>query len=92
VKVARTAAARDDLAAIAAYLYERNPFAAENVADDIFATVGRLSDLPFRGRRQDEADVLKLVSPRDRHRIFYVIEEDAAVVTILAILHPARQA
>ena len=92
MKVAYTAAARDDLAAIAAYLHERNPFAAKHVADDILATVGRLSDLPFSGRRQGEANVRKLVSPRYRYRIFYVIEEDAAVVTILAVLHPARQA
>ncbi len=86
-----TQAARDDFADLATYLESRHPFAIANVADDILVAIDRLTDFPFSGRRQDEADVRKLVSRRYRYRIFYRVDEEAATVTILAILHPARQ-
>lgn len=91
MNVVYTQAARDDLAALATYLNARHPFAVPKIADDILIAIDHLTDFPFSGRRQDEADVRKLVSRRYRYRIFYRVDEEVATVTILAILHPARQ-
>ena len=88
VVYARTAL--DQLDGIATLLLARDRAAAARVEDDRRAEIARVGDFPLSGRRQDEGDVRKVVSPGYRYRIFYAVDQAASVITLLSILHPAR--
>ena len=78
-----------DLAAIHAWLAERNPAAAGRVIAAIEHSAGLLADNPGSGRREDRGLGRILVVPRYRYVISYRIENGA--VEIRYIFHPRQE-
>ena len=85
-----TPRATRDLAEIAEYLRTRNPSAARAVRDAILRSLQNLALFPAIGRPQNVEGVRKLVTPKYRYLIYYVIDEGAEEIVILTIRHPAR--
>ena len=77
-----------DLAAIHAWLSERNPAAAGRVIAAIEHSAGLLADQPELGRRESRGLGRILIVPRWRYVIAY--RHDAVSVEILYVLHPRR--
>lgn len=77
-----------DLAAIHAYLAERNPPAAGRVVAAVEHTASLLADNPLLGRPEARGLGRILVVPRYRYVISYRIEGDA--VEIRFIFHPKQ--
>ena len=90
MKLRFTPRARRDLAEIAEYLRTRNPSAARAVRDAILRSLQNLALFPAIGRPQNVEGVRKLVTPKYRYLIYYVIDEGAEEIVILTIRHPAR--
>lgn len=78
-----------DLAEIRDYLVERSPSGAERVRLHFVATIERLADFPFLGRRTDEPNVRVLVLTRHPYLVFYAVVADDVV--ILHVRHGARE-
>jgi toxin ParE1/3/4 len=90
VKLRFTPRATRDLAGIADYLRTRNPSAALAVRDAILHSLQTLTLFPAIGRRQNVEGVRKLITPRYRYLVYYMIEEGSEETVILTIQHPAR--
>jgi toxin ParE1/3/4 len=90
VKQRFTPRATRDLAEIAEYLRTRNPSAALAVRDAILRSLQTLTLFPAIGRPQNVEGVRKLVTPKYRYLVYYMIDEGAAEIVILTIQHPAR--
>ena len=91
MKLRFTPRATRDLAEIAEYLRTRNPSAALAVRDTIPRSLGNLTLFPAIGRPQNVEGVRKLVTPKYRYLIYYMIDEGAEEIAILTIQHPARR-
>jgi len=74
VKLRYTPRATRDLADIAEYLRTRNPSAARAVRDAILRSLQNLALFPAIGRPQNVEGVRKLVTPKYRYLIYYVID------------------
>jgi plasmid stabilization system protein ParE len=90
VKLPFTPRATRDLEEIAEYLRTRNPSAALAVRDAILRSLQNLILFPTVGRPQNVEGVRKLVTPKYRHLVYYMIGEGAEEIVILTIQHPAR--
>ena len=90
MKLRFTPRATRDVAEIAEYLRARNPSAALAVRDAILRALQSLTLFPAIGRPQNVEGVRKLVTPKYRYLIYYMIDEEAEEVVILTIQHPAR--
>jgi plasmid stabilization system protein ParE len=91
VKIALAPEAVEDLAAAVAYLYERNPQAAAEMADRVFAAIDSLAAREFDGpecelRRTGERVRSWSVRP---YRLYYRREGDTFIV--LRLHHSARR-
>ena len=86
-----TPRATRDLAKIAEYLRTRNPSAALAVRDAILRSLQNLTLFPAIGRPQNVEGVRKLVTPKYRYLVYYVIDDGADEIVILTIQHPARR-
>jgi toxin ParE1/3/4 len=71
------------------YIGERNPLAADRLADQIAATVARLVDNPRRGRPGRVAGTRELVVPSTPYIIVYTVGRD--YVRIHRVLHGAQR-
>jgi len=71
------------------YIGERNPLAADRLADQIAATVARLADNPRRGRPGRVAGTCELVVPSTPYIIVYTVGRD--YVRIHRVLHGAQR-
>ena len=91
MKLRFTPHATHDLAEIAEYLRTRNPSAALAVRDAILRSLQNLTLFPTIGRPQDVTGVRKLVTPKYRYLVYYMIDEGAEEIVILTIQHPARR-
>ena len=60
------------------------------VRDAILRSLQNLALFPAIGRPQNVEGVRKLVTPKYRYLIYYVIDEGAEEIVILTIRHPAR--
>jgi len=58
------------------YIRERNPPAADRLADKIATTVARLADHPRRGRPGRVAGTRELVVPSTPYIVVYMVERD----------------
>ena len=85
-----TPRATRDLAEIAEYLRTRNPSAALAVRAAILRSLRNLTLFPTIGRPQDVEGVRKLVTPKYRYLVYYMIDEGAEEIVILTIPHPSR--
>jgi addiction module RelE/StbE family toxin len=90
VKLRFTPRATRDLAEVAEYLRTRNPAAALAVRDAILRSLENLTLFPAIGRPQNVEGVRKLVTPKYRYLVYYMVDEEAEEVVILTIQHPAR--
>ena len=90
MKLRFTPRARRDLAEIAEYLRTRNPSAALAVRDAILRSLQNLTLFPALGRPQNVEGVRKLVTPKNRYLVYYMIDDGAEEIVILTIQHPAR--
>ena len=91
MKLRFTSRATRDLAEIAEYVHTRNPSAALAVRAAILRSLQNLVRFPAIGRPQNVEGVRKLVTSSYRYLIYYMIDEGAEKVVILAIQHPARR-
>jgi toxin ParE1/3/4 len=91
VKLRLTPRATRDLAEIAEYLRPRNPSAALAVRDAILRSLQKLTLFPGIGRPQNVEGVRKLVTPKYRYLVYYMIDDGAEEIVILTIQHPARR-
>jgi toxin ParE1/3/4 len=91
VKLRFAPRATRDLAEIADYLRTRNPSAALAVRNAILRSLQNLSLFPAIGRPQNVEGVRKLVTPKYRYLVYYMIDEGAEEIVILTIQHPARR-
>lgn len=82
------AAARADLLAIVDYISDDNPEAAQQLKDDIETKVGKLAEHPKLYRPGRVTGTREMVV---RRNYIVVYAEDALAVTILRVLHAARQ-
>jgi toxin ParE1/3/4 len=78
-----------DLEAIADYIRDRSPGAAERVRGRIEALIGGLVDFPYQGTPTDEPGIRRLVATPFPYLIFYRIKGEAVVV--LHIRHARRR-
>jgi toxin ParE1/3/4 len=90
VKLRYTPRAARDLEEIAEYVHTRNPSAALAVRAAILRSLQNLTLFPAIGRPQNVEGVRKLVTPKYRHLVYYMIDEEAEEVVVLTIQHPAR--
>jgi toxin ParE1/3/4 len=91
MKLRFTLRATQDLAAIADYIRERNPTAAELVRASILRSLQNLVLFPLAGRTQTAAGVRKLVTRRYLYLVYYTVDETSEEIIILTIQHPARE-
>jgi addiction module RelE/StbE family toxin len=90
VRLRFTPRAARDLTEIADYLRTRNPSAALAVRAALLRSLQNLTLFPTIGRPQNVAGVRKLVTPKYRYLVYYMIDEGAEEIVILTIQHPAR--
>jgi addiction module RelE/StbE family toxin len=90
VRLRFTPRATRELTEIADYLRTRNPPAALAVRDSILRSLQNLTLFPAIGRPQNVEGVRKLVTPKYRYLVYYMIDEEAEEIVILTIQHPAR--
>ncbi len=91
MKLRFTPRATRDLAEIAEYLRNRSPSAPLAVRDAILRSLQNLTLFPAIGRLQNVEGVRKLVTPKYRYLVYYVIDDGADEIVILTIQHPARR-
>lgn len=91
MKLRFTPRAARDLTEIADYLRARNPSAALAVRSAILRSLRNLTLFPEIGRPQSVEGVRKLVTPRYRYLVYYIVAKEADEVVILAIQHPVRR-
>ena len=91
MKLRFTARATGDLAEIGDYLRARNPAGAVAVRDSILRSLQNLALFPEIGRPQNVEGVRKLVTPKYGYLAYYMIDEGAEEVVLLAIEHPAHR-
>lgn len=80
--------ARADLLAIVDYISDDNPEAAQRLKDDIEANTARLPEHPKLYREGRVAGTREMVV-RTNYVVIYA--EDARAISILRVLHAARQ-
>ncbi len=80
--------AKADFSGFTKWLHERNPYAAERVAEDVLASIEILEQFPFSGRAGRIAGTRELVIGKRSYIVVYRVI-DAAVI-ILRVLHGAR--
>jgi len=76
------------LHAVADYIREHSPVAAERVHERIQQLIGRLSDFPYQGSPTDEPGIRRLVATPFPYLIFYRVKDEAII--ILHIRHGRR--
>jgi toxin ParE1/3/4 len=89
VRIAWLRAAERNLEEQLEYIAERNPRAANTLADKIDATVASLADHPRRGRPGRIAGTRELVVPGTPYVVVYMLGAD--YVRIHRVLHGAQR-
>ncbi len=85
-----TPRAVQDIAEIAEYIRQENPSAAERVRASILGSLESLSQLPLIGRMQTRENIRKLVTPKYRYVIYYLVDTAMDEVVVLSVHHPSR--
>lgn len=88
MKGALSRQATRQLAQIGAYLSRRSPTGADSVRAAIRASMKTLATFPAAGTAQHISKVRKLIEPRYRYRLYYVVGLGA--ITIISFRHPAE--
>ncbi|MGQ0592417.1 MAG: type II toxin-antitoxin system RelE/ParE family toxin [Gammaproteobacteria bacterium] len=80
MKVRYSKRAVDDLIAVADYIRQHNPSAAEAVEKPIRASIARLSIFPFIGRATDDSVIRVLPITRYPYLVFYQVLGEEIVI------------
>ena len=88
MKLRLTPCVTRDLEEIADYLHTRNPSVALAVRDALLRSLQNLTLFPAIGRPQNVEGVRKLVTPKYRYLVYYMIDDGAEEIVILTIQHP----
>lgn len=91
MRIRFTPRAVQDLFDIAEYIRKRNPTAALRVRAAILESLQHLAMFPRVGRRQNVEAVRKLLTRRYPYLVYYMVDESAGEIIILAVRHPARK-
>lgn len=90
MKLHLTEQAANQIAEINAYLMQRSPVGARNVQQALDATLTRLTVFPGLGRRQRTAGLRKVGVGRYPYNVYYLVDEQAEEVVIIAVRHTSR--
>ncbi|MDE5453085.1 type II toxin-antitoxin system RelE/ParE family toxin [Bradyrhizobium sp. CSA112] len=91
MKLRFTPRAARNIAEIADYIREHSPQAALRVRAAILASLESLVMFPHIGRQQKIEGVRKLLTRPYPYLVYYVADDEAEEIVILAIQHPARE-
>ena len=80
-----------DLEAIFAYFDIHAPATAQALRSAIKRAIGGLEEFPYVGPPTDEPGTRVLTLTRYRYRIYYEVDAQAEVITILHIRHTSRR-
>jgi plasmid stabilization system protein ParE len=81
--------ARADLKQIFQYLTERNPYAAEDLADELLLAADSLASFPYRGRPGLVPGTRELLTVWP-YLVVYVVDPNNQLVVIQRIWHGAQ--
>ena len=88
IRYARRAAY--DLEAASAFLKPRSPQAALSLRAAILSAIAAITQFPHSGRLQTQTGVRRTQIRRHPYSIYYTLDEDAGILTVLTIQHHAR--
>ena len=91
MKLRFTPRAAQDIAEIADYIRAHDPAASLRVRAAILDSLKNAALFPTIGRRQTVEGVRKLTTPKYPYAIYYVADETAEEVVVLAVQHTARR-
>jgi plasmid stabilization system protein ParE len=91
MKLRFTPRAVENIIAIANYIRERNPAAAERVRAAIYESLQDLILFAHVGRPQQTPDVRKFITRKYAYLVYYSVDEAAEEVIILNVKHPAQR-
>ena len=91
MKLRFTPRAAADIAEIADFIRAENPQAAEKVRASILESLRNLILFPRAGRPQSVEGVRKIVTRKYRYLVYYLSDDAADEIVILAVRHSARE-
>ena len=91
MKLRFTPRAVENIAAIADYIRERNPGAAQRVRAAIYESLQDLILFPHVGRLQQTEGVRKFVTRKYAYIVYYLVDDLAEEIIILSVKHPAQR-
>jgi len=80
-----------DLEAIFEYFDAQVPATTQGLRSAIERAIGGLEDFPYIGPTTDEPGVRVLTLARQSYRIYYEVDAQAEVITILHVRHTSRR-
>ena len=86
-----TPRAIENIVAIADYIRERNPAAAERVRIAIYKSLQDLVLFPRAGRPQQTPGVRKFITRKYAYLVYYTVDDGAEEITVLNVKHPAQK-
>jgi toxin ParE1/3/4 len=90
MKLRFTPRAIENIAAIADYIRERSPSAAQRVRAAIYESLQDLILFPDAGRMQATHGVRRFVTRKYAYLVYYTVDEVAGEIIILNVKHPAQ--
>lgn len=91
MKVVVTERAADELEAILSFLKPLSPMGAKSVQVAVQRAFSVLEVFPRIGRMQKVPGLRRLVARPYPYNIYYVVDEESAVVMIISIVHTSRK-
>jgi toxin ParE1/3/4 len=85
-----TPRAVQDLTAIADYVREHSPAAAQRIRSAILDALQNLLIFPHAGRRQTVEGVRKLVTRKYHYIVYYMADAVTEEIIVLSIQHPSQ--
>jgi ParE toxin of type II toxin-antitoxin system, parDE len=92
-KVQTSSSARGQIAAASAFWNKNRPYNPKLFREELAEASGRLAILPAAGEvyaAHPKGEVRRMLLPRTQYCVYYVIDEAARLVTVLAVWHTAR--
>jgi toxin ParE1/3/4 len=91
MKLRFTPRAVQNIIAIADYIRERNPAAAERVRAAIYESLQDLMLFPQAGRPQQTPGVRKFITRKYAYLVYYTVEDSTEEIIVLNVKHPAQR-
>jgi plasmid stabilization system protein ParE len=91
MKLRFTPRAVANIIAVADYIREHNPAAAERVRAAIYESLQDLVLFPRAGRPQQTSGVRKFITRKYAYLVYYTVDDSAEEIIVLNIKHPAQR-